>query len=91
MSIENQESKSDKKDWVDYEYAMEEFVVNNDPNQLEDLLREDHPLLPGEKEAFDWLKSELKEKLGRDPRVKLDKNGFHVIRAEEEEKDEGKK
>jgi len=85
MSAENIEKElpDEERKWMEYEHSMDELAINSDFNQLEDLLREDHPLLPGEKEAFE----ELKNGLGRELRVKLDKSGFHVIRAEEEEKD----
>jgi len=84
--MENLESQSQKeeKNWAEYMHQIDDLAIRNDWNQLEDLLREDHPVLPTEKEAFNLLA----EKLGRTPRVKLDKSGFHVIRAEEEEKDE---
>jgi hypothetical protein len=84
MSLENLEKGSnEEKNWAEYMHEIEECVLKKDPNQLEDLLREDHPMLPSEKETFDWLN----ENIGRKPRVKLDKSGFHVIRAEEKEKE----
>jgi len=76
-----EETKTEDGDWRDYLHNIADCVEKNDPNQLEDLLREPHPIMPGEKEAYDWLK----ENLGREPRLKLDKTGEHVISAEQEE------
>lgn len=44
-------------------------------NALENLLKEDHPLIPGEREAF----LELKEHV-EDPGVRTDDSGLHVVR-----------
>lgn len=80
---ENIKTESEENKWAGYMQTMGEYVDNNDPNQLEDLLREPHPLLPGEKEAFDWLV----ENLDRDLRVKPDKSGYHIIPIEQEEEE----
>jgi len=81
--MEHEEDIKNKEDnWAEYLHTMTDYVEKNDPNQLEDLLREEHPVIPGEKEAYEWLK----ENLAREPRLKLDKSGYHVIPAEQEEK-----
>ena len=78
---EEKEILNEEENWIEYIHRMTDYVEKNDPNQLEDLLREDHPFLPGEKEAYDWLK----ENLGREPRLKVDKTGYHIIPIEKEE------
>lgn len=75
------EAQSEEKNWLEFDHTMEEYALSGELNQLEDLLREEHPFLPGEKEAFELLQKGL----GREPRVKLDKTGFHVIPIEQEE------
>jgi hypothetical protein len=42
---------------------------------LEDLLKEDHPLIPGEREAFLELKEHVKN-----PGVRTDDSELHVVR-----------
>jgi hypothetical protein len=73
------EPKNEIKNWMEYEHKMDELALNGEFNQLEDLLREDHPFLPGELEVY----NKLRDNLGREPRVKLDETGMHVIRAEQ--------
>lgn len=80
MTIEKEVSPQ-QENWAEYVHALTECVENNEPNQLEHLLMEDHPILPGEKEAFDWLV----ENLGRKPLVELDKTGYHVVKIKAEE------
>ncbi|MCX6759747.1 MAG: hypothetical protein NTW46_00165 [Candidatus Nealsonbacteria bacterium] len=77
MSIEK-EIAPQQDNWIEYEHSLLECVENNDPNQLEHLLMEDHPVLPGELEAYEWLV----ENLHRKPMVGLDKTGYHVIKIE---------
>lgn len=78
---EEKETLEKSENWVDYIHRMTDYVEKNDPNQLEDLLREEHPILPGEKEAYDWLV----ENLGREPRLKIDKTGYHIVPVEKED------
>lgn len=79
MSVER-ENALKHEDWAEYMHSILECVENNDPNQLEHLLMENHSVLPGEKEAYDWLV----ENLPRKPMVELDKTGYHVIKIESE-------
>ncbi|MCX6765036.1 MAG: hypothetical protein NT148_00665 [Candidatus Nealsonbacteria bacterium] len=51
MPIEK-EVAPQQDNWMEYEHSLLECVEHNDPNQLEHLLMEDHPVLPGEKEAY---------------------------------------
>ena len=69
------EKETGQENWADYIYRMSKYQEDNEPNQLEDLLLEDHPLLPGEDVVFEWLKKNLI----REPRVKLDETGLHVV------------
>lgn len=73
------EKEIGQENWADYMYRMGKYKEENEPDQLEDLLLEDHPLLPGEDVAFDWLKKNLI----REPRVKLDETGLHVVPIDE--------
>jgi len=85
MSIENleKESPSEKKDWSQYEDELIKCEENQEWSQLEELLLEEHPVLLAE----EWIFEKLKDNLGRELRVKLDKSGKHVIPLEAEEKD----
>jgi len=64
--------------WTVYMGEMQTLATDGEWDQLEALLLEDHPVLPGEKEAF----IEMAEKLGRPLRVELDESGMHVVPIE---------
>lgn len=64
--------------WRDYMADMQKLATDGDWDQLEALLMEDHPVLPGEREAF----NEMTENLGRLPRVELDETGYHAVPIE---------
>lgn len=58
-----------------YLHQMTEYVINQQPSQLEEHLLEPHPMIPGELEAYQYLKKTLARPL----RVQLDDSGNHVI------------
>lgn len=74
-SFEHLSAERHTDNWLNYIVEMQTCVADNTPSQLEELLMESHPVLPGEREAYLWLV----ENLGRQPRVELDESGFHVI------------
>lgn len=82
MKTEKQEGTQ-----LDYFTSLMDLVDKGEVDQVEFLLRENHELIPGEREAYLWLQEKLKEKYGeeRDALVKLDKTGLHVIPIEQEE------
>ena len=69
-----QEASNQRPDWIGYFYEITDG--NTSPEALEELLLKEHPTMPGEREAFFRLD---KKSLHRQPRVKLDDTGFHVI------------
>ena len=76
--MDNKEPEvSEEKNWAAYINEMALCAKENNPNLLEDLLMEDHPVLPGEKEAFNWLITKI------DPKklaIELDETEYHVVR-----------
>ena len=77
--MENKEPEvlEEKRNWADYIHEMINCKTEDNPHLLEDLFMEEHPLLPGEKESYDWLVERLgKENIG----VELDETGYHVVR-----------
>lgn len=54
MTVEKEDALK-SENWAQYMHSVLDCVEKNEPNQLEHLLMEEHPVLPGEKEAYDWL------------------------------------
>jgi len=64
------------RNWLEYMHALSEHVEHNEPLALEAQLLEEHPVLPGEKEAYDWLAEVMGDQVLR---VQLDTDAYHVI------------
>ena len=80
---ESKKEESEKKqDWASYMYLVDQCVSKNDAQHLEFLLSQPHPLLPGEREAYLWLKKNAGHRLG----IKLDKSRMHVVPVEKKKK-----
>lgn len=78
VSFEKPESIA-KGNWSAYVFEMGDLAEHENWEDLEALLMMDHPLLPGEREAYDELMEALK-KQGRHPRVQVDPNNpKHII------------
>lgn len=75
----HQEDEKQEPDWVGYFYSITDEHIQ--PEELEELLLQEHPVMPGEREAFSHLN---KENLGHKPKVMLDESGFHVVPAKEQ-------
>lgn len=71
----------EKRNWLTYWMDVLEFKKSGEPDQVEDLLMEDHPIMVGEEYVFEWLENALHEKYGpdRSSRVMLDETGKHVV------------
>jgi hypothetical protein len=65
-----------KTDWREYLHALAEHKEHNEPFALEAQLLEEHPVLPGEKEVYEWLVEVMGD---QQLRVQLDKDAYHVI------------
>jgi hypothetical protein len=82
MELDIERKMGHERNWAEYMAQMTEHVNNKDWYHLQELLREPHPLLPGEKEAY----QALVEDLGPDHlTVQLDETEYHVIPKEQAE------
>lgn len=73
--------KNEKKEnWSQYINELGRLTEEGEADKVEELLLKPHPLLPGEKEAFELIE----DKLDHPPRVHLDETGLHVVPNEDE-------
>lgn len=67
---------SEQGNWLKYVDEMAQHVEAHEPKELEEQLLQQHPVLPGEREAYLWLADTVGKE---DIDVTLDDSGFHVI------------
>jgi hypothetical protein len=82
LLLEHEPAADKKTDWMRYLYELSGHVQHNEPLALEEQLLQDHPVLPGEREAYEWLVEVMGD---QQLKVQLDKDQYHVIPRVERE------